>query len=373
MTTRPGKHPVAPPAAPVRAPVRAPARPPAPAAPAAGSLANGRLVGDRVVIEDAAQAARVKSRTSAGKDRPGGSLELALVEAAWLAADGRLAVRDADGTMSLSFAELLAKGGGSAGEQDAGHRAEADYLAYRDLRERGLVVRPTGPGRFQAWPRGTDSGPAAFAMRASSDADGLPVADLLAAAKARDVLCVADADGSVTHYQAALAKPAGDVPEGDLPRAKGAVLADRVLVADPTAAAAYQQREFLGTPQPGGLLLSFVEAEALRRRGVLSVPAGLAGKAPESARILQAHLALRAAGAVPKSGFRFGTHVRAYRAAPADGHAEWLVHCAGAGETLPWPSLSRGVRLAHGVRKSFLVAIPDGEGIVFAQLGWYRP
>lgn len=328
-------------------------------------LATGRLDGDHVVVTDPMQAARLHHKGSAGATDPSGKLTLTLVEAAWSMAEGRLAVLD--GKSPLTFAELLAKG--SAG----GHRTEADYLAYRDLRERGLVVRPTGPGSFAVWPRGTGQGDPAFHVRACSDGDGLPLPDLLAAATAKDVLCVADADGAVTHYQASLAQPAGEVPEGDLPRAKGVVLSDRVLVAEPAAADAYARREFLGTRHPGGLVLSFVEAEALRRRGVLAVPAGLPERNPEAARVLPVHLALRAKGAVPKSGFRFGTHLRAYRNAPDDGHAEWLVHCGLQDETLPWSALSRGVRLAHGVRKAFLVAIPGPDGPVFAQLAWFRP
>lgn len=349
-------------------PAAAPRAPSGPtAAPAArpAILATGRLDGDQVLVEDAGQATRLHARGSAGTVQAGGKLALTLVEAAWSLAEGRLAVLD--GKAPLAFADLLLKG--SAG----GHRNEADYLAYRDLRERGLVVRPTAPGQFAVWPRGTDAGEPAFRARACSDADGLALADLVAAAQAKDILCVVDADGSVTHYQATLAQPAGDVPQGDLPRSKGAVLADRVLVPDAPAADAYHRREFLGTPHPMGLVLSFVEAEALRRRGVLSVPTGLAERNAEAARVLPVHVALRAAGAVPKSGFRFGTHLRAYRGAPADGHAEWLVHCALDGETLPWSALSRGVRLAHGVRKAFLVAVPQPEGPLFAQLAWHRP
>jgi tRNA-intron endonuclease len=326
----------------------------------------------RVVVPDAGQSSRLLARGDTGTLDPQGRLALSAVEAAWHAAEGRLAVASEAGE-PLALADLLAAAGGAG----TGRRGEVDYLAYRDLRERGLVARHLADGRFAAWPRGTGSGEPAFHVRAWSDADPLPAGELAAAAHARDVLCVVDADGATTHYQAGVAAPAGEIPQGDLPRAKGAVLADRVLVADQEAATAYHQREFLGTPTPAGLFLSFVEAEGLRRRGVLSVPPGLAGRGAEAARVLPAHLALRSAGAVPKSGFRFGTHLRAYRGAPDDGHAEWLVHCAAPGEPLPWSALSRGVRLAHGVRKTFLVALPalesGPEAVLFTQLTWFRP
>jgi tRNA-intron endonuclease len=355
----------------------APSRPPV--------LAIARIEAGRAVVADPAQAARLHAKGSVGDLAPNGALSLSLVEAALSVADGRLALME--GAKQLALADVLALGA-AGGRTSGGHRTEMEYLVYRDLRERGLVVRPAtagrvppkaaagaaGHGRFAVWPRGTSQGDPAFHAVACADADGLPVETLAEAAADKSILSVADADGAVTHYQAALDAPAGDVPPGDLPRAKGAVLADRVLVSDPAAVAAYSSREFLGTRHGGELFLSFVEAESLRLRGVLSVPPGLAARG-DSARLLPVHVALRQAGAVPKSGFKFGTHLRAYRNAPDDGHAEWLVHVADPGETLPWSALSRGVRLAHGVRKRFLVAIPGeaGHPPTFAQLSWYRP
>jgi tRNA-intron endonuclease len=329
-------------------------------------LATGRLDGDRAVVADPAQASRLHAKGSVGTPGPAGQLSLGLVEAAWSVDEGRLALlRDGK---PLALADILALGAGG------GHRTETEYIVYRDLRDRGLVVRPAAPGRLAVWPRGTDQGDAQFQVHACSDRDGLDPGLLLEAAASRSILSVADADGAVTHYQAALDTPGGDVPMGDLPRAKGAVLADRVLVSDPAAAQAYHQREFLGTRHGAALFLSFTEAETLRRRGVLSAPAGLVQGA-HAERLLAAHSALRRGGAVPKSGFKFGTDLRAYRSAPDDGHAEWLVHCAADGEPLPWSALSRGVRLSHGVRKKFLVALPgpEGDGPTFAHLAWFRP
>ena len=330
-------------------------------------LAIGRIDASKAVVTDPAQANRLHNKGSVGDLTPGGALTLTLVEAALSVAEGRLALMEGD--KQLTLADLLALGSGGGG-----HRTEMEYLVYRDLRERGFVVRPSGQGRFAVWPRGTSEGDPAFRIVACSDADGLALDVLAAAAQEKSILSVADADGAVTHYQAALDSPAGDVPAGDLPRAKGAVLADRVLVSDPAAVEAYGTREFLGTRHGKELFLSFVEAESLRLRGVLSVPPGLAEQG-DGSRLLPVHLALRATGAVPKSGFKFGTHLRAYRNAPDDGHAEWLVHCAEIGQSLPWSALSRGVRLAHGVRKKFLVALPGavGSAPTFAHLAWYRP
>jgi len=332
------------------------------------------LRGDRVEVADAAEANRLYNRHAVGAPRPGNSLELSLVEAAWCAEAGRLEVQD--GPVALGLAQLLERGARGGG------RTEVDFLAYRDLRERGLVVRHDeggGPGAFSVWPRGEGPPkPAWFALRVRAERDPVPVAELAQWAAARCVVGVVDEDGGVTYYQAAPEEPGGEVAEGALPPATGTLLDDRVLVDDEVAAAAYSEREATGTRVGGRLVLSFVEAEALRRRGVLSVSSEVTARAraqqPHFERTLPVHLDLRLRGAVPKSGLKFGTHLRAYRGDPDREHAEWLVHCAAAGDVLHWSELARAVRLAHGVRKTFLVAaVGDGGRVEYVALSWFRP
>jgi len=84
---------------------------------------------------------------------------------------------------------------------------------------------------------------------------------------------------------------------------------------------------------------------------------------------------LREAGIVVRSGLRFGTHLRGYTGDPDAGHAPWLVHCTAAGEASAWTTLARGVRLAHGVKKEFLVAVLQdaSAGMAFVRVAWFRP
>jgi tRNA-intron endonuclease len=102
---------------------------------------------------------------------------------------------------------------------------------------------------------------------------------------------------------------------------------------------------------------------------VLTV-AGL-GPRSTSPHRLATYTALREAGVAVKSGFRFGTHLRGYAGDPDEGHALWLVQCLAPGETLHWSALSRAIRLAHGVRKRFLVAA--GVPQAFIALSWFKP
>lgn len=332
------------------------------------AVAHGHLQGDGVVVEDAAEANRLHQKGWLGTPRPGNTLHLHLVEAAYAVEQGRLEVRS-DGAV-LGLEDLLAQGAGEAG-------LEVQVLAYRDLRERGLVVRPDPAGGHLVWRRG--QGPKAapwFRQLPVAERDPARVRSLMDQAGEEPVLSIVDEEGSVTHYHLAPEHPLGQAAVPDLPRAEGVVLADRVLVTDAQAADAYHRQAHMGTPYGPRLVLSFTEAEWLRRRGDLRLPDDL----PRRAAARQHHFdrtwpvyeALRAAGVVPRSGFRFGTHLRAYRGAPDAGHAQWLFQAVHPDDTLHWSELSRGVRLAHGVRKRFCLAVAS-DPVRFLHLEWFRP
>ena len=326
------------------------------------ALARGSLDGDHVLVADVAAANRLHNKALAGTPTAANGLRLSLVESSYCVASGWLAVDD-EGT-ELGAAQLVARA-------KDGRRALTDSLVYNDLRGRGFVARHApGQHHFDVWPRGIAQGKPLFQVVAVATADPVLPRDLLDGAAGGIVCAVVDEDSSVTHYRLAFEEPKGDVPEGKLPTASGTVVADRVLVADAQAAQALA-KEFLGTAHGDGVLLSALEASALQARGALRVKGDL--PAPPAPEVARTYAALRNAGVVVKSGFRFGAHLRGYVGAPDDTHAQWLLHCAKADEGLPWSALSRGVRLAHGVRKQFLVAVPTGKDVRFVHIAWYRP
>lgn len=345
--------------------------------------AQGVLDDRTVLVTDTAQANRLHNKGFVGTPESGNVLRLTLAEAAHAMEAGRLRV---DGE---TLEDLLARGA------EVGERTEVEYLAYRDLRERGLIVRPGPPpedgaagatgadgdankapaAAYRVWKRGaTPKQDPWFTMHPRSERAPLRVADL--DARVGDVLSIVDEDGAVTHYTLSAQHPVGDVRPGDLPPAEGRLLDDRVLVSAPEAVAAFPAAESLGTPAGERLVLSLTEAESLRRRGVLQVPDDLADHAaarqPHFPATLPVYEALRAAGVVAKSGFRFGTHLRGYRTDPDQSHADWLFHCVLPDATLQAADLSRAVRLAHGVRKTFCVAVAD-DPVRFIGLEWFRP
>ncbi len=312
---------------------------------------SARLDGNTVLVGEPL-AARLHNRHLVGDLGPKG-LRLSLVEAAWCLMGGRITMQGVD-----SVGDLLARG-------DA--QTEADHLVYSDLRERGLVVRHAGP-TLAVLPRGAAAGaPPTYAVRAFGERTPVQVSDLLQ--PTGTVLAVADDDGAVTHYRIEAAAPEGKHPPGPLPKAAGRMLKDRILVEDAGVRASWAA-EGIGVPHGEGLVVSAVEAEHLRRRGVLS---GVAVSRSGLDLLVAAHEAIRSRGALCKSGFKFGTHFRAYRDDPDDAHAEWLIQAVAADEELAWSDLSRAIRLAHGVRKTFLLAVVGKGPVRFVSLSWFRP
>ncbi len=361
-----------------------------------------------VTVHDPSQANRLYNKRALGVPLSGNALRLNLVEASYALDVGALRLEPSAGVRTVG--DLLAKAGpGAAG-------LAVTYLAYRDLRERGLVVRPAeaqdgepshGPGPDRN--RGVTSGLYHLWARGNQP-PAQPEATVLLTGERQaitwpslagvDQVALVDDDGDVTHYRVHMEQPAGDVAgRPAAPRSgpwKGELLGDRVLVVDQEATPALAAIH-MGVGHGQGVLLSLSEAAYLQSLGQLApVMAGAPVDVAGVAGRLQAHAPLtspvyadlRSRGVLPRSGFKFGTHWRGYRTGPDESHAEWLIQCVDLEEPLAWPELSRAVRVAHGVKKQLLLAAvsprdaagetettPSGMGGSprYLALSWHRP
>ncbi|MBW3582969.1 MAG: tRNA-intron lyase [Euryarchaeota archaeon] len=342
--------------------------------------ARGHLTDDhQVVVPDQSAANRLYNKGYAGVPQRGGALRLSLVEAARLVEEERLAAyRTEEGCSEtreserLAFSDLMALGVAS----DPGF--EIPLFAYRDLRARGYVTKHANRRRldFLVYGRGDAPPSATPAWLAGAASERAPVgaADLFAwLDEAKDegaelIVLVVDEEGDLTHYRVYEAAPHGEAPRPDFAPVEGRFLEDRVVVWGESAARRLREPHFLGRGLPGGVQLSLVEAAALIEEGRLRVE-GFEARAREVQPDLRlrttAYRDLRARGLWIKTGFKFGTHFRAYAKHPDEAHAPWLVHCVPNDWTTTWPELSRAVRLAHSVRKTMLFAATDpDEGTV---------
>ena len=133
----------------------------------------GELRGEKVLVDDPAEASALHNRGSYGEPLGGGGLSLTLLEAVYLVETGRLEVRREGGELPI---RTLFRTAAAAYDQ-----FEIKYVVYRDLRQRGyVVIEGADPPDFLVYPRGgtpkktpAKFWAAAISERAVFDADDL--------------------------------------------------------------------------------------------------------------------------------------------------------------------------------------------------------
>jgi tRNA-intron endonuclease len=88
-------------------------------------------------------------------------------------------------------------------------------------------------------------------------------------------------------------------------------------------------------------------------------------KIPYASRMLEIYEDWRDKGFILKTGFKFGTHFRVYfpGVKPVGGKKEWqhskhVIHVFPKEVSMPMSEWSRAIRVAHSVKKTFIMAIP---------------
>jgi len=82
---------------------------------------------------------------------------------------------------------------------------------------------------------------------------------------------------------------------------------------------------------------------------------------------------LKKRGLIVKTGFKFGSHFRAYTKSPDETHAEFLIHVVEKDFKSIWEEISRAVRLAHSVNKEICLAQLSKTNIDYISFGRLRP
>jgi tRNA-intron endonuclease len=333
-------------------------------------MALGELDGEEVVINSETQSSQVYNKGFFGDPQSGGALRLDLIEAIYLIESSKLEVLRNDRNVSLKDMITLAN--------NQNPNFEIKYLVYRDLRQRGYVVKPNlEPLDFRVFPRG--GGPnltttkywvLAISERAVFELSTLSEhVDNVLRMKKQLLLAVVDEESDITYYLIKKINPKGKFKDGNPDVvAKGLFLRDRVLVLDEQEAEALHDVFYYGKMVGKKLELSLLETAYLMEKGILETlnlktnkGIGLKRLVTEATKI-QPDFKLRFAvfkdlrdkNIIVKTGFKYGSHFRAYDKSPDDHHAKYLVHAFPHSFKGMWPEVSRAVRLAHGVKKDIL-------------------
>ena len=225
------------------------------------------------------------------------------------------------------------------------------FLVYRDLRDRGYVLRVEGDAY-----RGRKSYSMLFYPLSSLDR--FSPRDFLG----REfplMLAVVDLDGEITYYLVDIHEPKGDfmeIPERVL---KVHHLGNRAVIFQSIADF---ERKTYGRDEGNWGHLSAMEARYLAEKGLMEWRG-------EEETVYGIYRDLRERGLIVKSGFKYGTHFRVYEHSLEE-HSKYLVHVLSGDEEIE--KISRAVRVAHGVRKSLLLAY-RGNKTVYFKFSWVRP
>jgi tRNA-intron endonuclease, archaea type len=347
----------------------------------------GELLGDTVLVRDEAEASQIYNKGFYGYPMSGGCLELDLMEATYLLECGRLEVKESGESVLLSRLTLRAA--------ETIKDFEVSYIVYRDLRQRGYVVKAhAGDFNFRVFPRGgtPTSSPTRYWVLALSERSLFDLKGFMdqmeQAERTRKtlLLAVVDEEGDITYYQASKAFPEGwesDAPGG---LTSGVFIEHRVMIFDQDEAERVHKNGFFGKMIGSTLQLSLIETAYLQEHGLIELrsaasgrkisPVGFARRAsrlqPDFQLRLRVYTDLREKGLVVKTGFKYGCHFRVYERDPEKIHARFLVHAVPSDYSTIWPEISRAVRLAHGVRKEILFGMV-GEKVDYLRLRRVRP
>jgi len=344
---------------------------------------RGQLLGERVKLGP--EAAELYEQGYFGRPSAGG-LDLSLVEAAYLLDRSRISV--VSGGREVDFKSFFQ----AASSRESGF--EFRYVVYKDLRERGYYVQPGRPD-FRVYPRGGHPGktPAEFYVLVISERSSLPLKEIVEAAglaaqmRKRLMLAIVDEESDITFYEARKRDLSGRMKEGE-GGGRATLLEDRVVLWNSEASRSLHQHGFYGKPIGASLQLSLVESAYLLEKGRISLsdrvgaPVELEGLKARARQIeevfdlkYQVYKDLRERGLVVKTGFKFGTHFRAYKKVEIPDkmpHSEYLVHALPSEHVFSPPALSRAVRLANSVRKEMVFAYP-AEVVSYIEISRLKP
>ena len=175
-----------------------------------------------------------------------------------------------------------------------------------------------------------------------------------------------------------------------------AIANSRLIVWNPSEARRLYNNGFygkpLGIPKPredfeAPLVLDPIESLYLLEKGLIQVISGPDKTETTLDELRETTLAilerldmkyavyrnLRERGYVVTPGIKYGCDFAVYEHGPGVDHAPFIVQVKSSGDGLTAPEIVEAGRLATTVRKTFLIALVDGEDIRFLSFKWWKP
>ncbi|MFO7792789.1 MAG: tRNA-intron lyase [Candidatus Saliniplasma sp.] len=347
----------------------------------------GELEKTKVIVKDEKEGNRLYNKGYFGKPISGGGLELNLIEAIYLLEAKRLVVKDPDGK-EISKKTLLRK----AMEKDK--RVDVLYQVYRDMRLRGYVLKKASdPADFRVYPRGggPSKTPTKYWVKANLETDTFDIKDIedmyniIDKLNKRMIIGLLDLEGDVTYYKISTLVVNGKMKKYDGNEIESVLNGYKCIIEEPDEI--LHEELFYGNIMDSYIEISLLEAIYLMECGYLNLKKGSDGP-PITLKELKLYSSkmddnfnlkydiykhLRDNHMVPKTGFKYGTAFRCYKGDPDNHHAEFIVEPVDNDFSTSWYNISKSVRVAHSVKKTFVYARDKKQEPVYFKIERVTP
>lgn len=343
-------------------------------------LMFGELVEDKIIVNKPNDVGRLYNKSHFGKNITGNRLQLDLIESIFLLDDKKIRIKN--GKEEIDFEAIFSLASKKI------PRFETKYFVFKDLRKRGHAIRLFEEDKNITFNHYKNK----FYVIAFSERDELDLEKIkqtiTSVTKEGIALWIAivDEEGDITYYDASIIDIKGEIKEHRFPKGRCALLDNRAIIFDKKLAKVLFEKEFFGKPFGEWLQISFVEALYLNNKGLIEVTTTDKEKIPKEkveniiskiqpdAKLrLSVFKDLKKRGLIVKTGFKFGSHFRAYTKGPNETHAEYLIHVVKSNFKSIWEEISRAVRLAHSVNKEICFAHVSKSNIEYIKFGRLRP
>jgi tRNA-intron endonuclease len=336
---------------------------------------SGELSQQKVIVKKPKDVGRLFNKSHFGKLTTKSHLELNLLEAVFLLGEGKINIYQKKKT--LDFQNLVSITEKSIEDFDK------KYLIFKDLRARGHAISLSKTKNITFEDFKKQFLVSTFSEKDTFDIDN--IVKLINTVKKVSLelwFALVDEEGDITYYRVSLVELFGRNKQYSYSKSKAFLLKNRVIIFDRKTSKEMFDKEFFGKPFGEGLQLSIVEALFLLEKEYIEIFSKDKKKiSKKNLENLQPDLSLRSIvfrdlkkqGLIVKTGFKFGTHFRAYSLKPDETHAEYLVHVIEKGFFSNWAEISRAVRLAHSVNKEIVFARVEKNKIDYVSFGRLRP
>jgi tRNA-intron endonuclease len=351
----------------------------------------GEIIDDTIIIKKSKDIGRLFNKSRFGKTDKNNYLLLNLIEGFFLFEEEKLKIYE--NKIELNFEDLLKKSLVKI------PNFEIKYIVFRDLRKRGYALEALFNDKIFDYKilknknEFNDSKKIYF-VSTFSEKDIIDINKMIQylkeVNKKNGVLWVSivDEEGDITYYEISIEDIKGKNLQKKYNKTDSLVLKNRVLIFDEISSKKLFKKEFYGKPFVNGLQLSMVESLYLLKKNLLNIK-NIDNKEyndfnlfknfisltqPDIVLRFDVYNDLKRRGLIVKTGFKFGTHFRAYSTKPDLTHAEYLIQVTPNNYKSLWSDFSRAIRLAHSVNKEIIFAIHYSEkNILYLKLGRLRP